>query len=192
LPLPASEVIADELRLLPPSLELLPGYEAALAAGWSPDTERDASTEQLAALRRNPHAFLFELTRQDGTVFTASGRAVRRLPGRVYWLNDGDFSGTINLRYMQGTDRLPDYVSGHIGYAVVPWRRRRGYATRALALILPIAREIGLRQVDLTCDRDNDASGRVIVKNGGALVGQRREAGGKIKLVFRIDLAQPE
>src|SRR6202042_2796718 len=109
-----------------------------------------------------------------------------RLPGRVCWLDDGAFCGTINLRYIPGTDRLPDHVSGHIGYAVVAWKRRRGYATRALALILPVAREIGLGRVELTCDRGNEASARVILKNGGVLIGQRREAGNKIKLVFRI------
>ena len=178
------------LRLLPPGLDRLRQYEAALAAGWSPDTTQDVSLLQLTALRRNPHAFLFDLTRQDGTVVQASGRRVRRLPGRVYWLDDGEFCGIINLRYMPGTDALPDYVSGHIGYAVVPWKRRRGYATRALALILPVAREVGLRRIEITCDDDNEPSRRVIERNGGVLIGTRPEPDAKTKLVFRIDLAR--
>ena len=53
-------------------------------ARQSPDTERDVSAEQLAALRHNPHAFLFELNRQDGMVLTASGREIPRLPSRVF------------------------------------------------------------------------------------------------------------
>ena len=130
LPLHSGAVSDNTLRLIAPSLDKLAQYEAALAAGWSPDTERDVSGEQLAALRRNPHAFLFDLTRQDGTIVTASGREVRRLPSRVFWLDDGEFCGMINLRFLAGSDALPDYVSGHIGYAVVPWKRRRGYATR--------------------------------------------------------------
>src|SRR5439155_7605420 len=68
---PLGGVVADgatTLRLLPPSLRWLAQYEAALAVGWSPDTTRDVSAEQLAAARRDPYAFLAELTRQDGTI----------------------------------------------------------------------------------------------------------------------------
>ena len=72
---------------------------------------------------------------------------------------------------------------------MVPWKRRRGYATRALALLLPVAREVGLRRVEITCDEDNEASRRVILANGGALAGIHPMFGGKPKLVFYIDLA---
>jgi len=175
------------LHLVAPSLELLPQYEAALAAGWSPDTERDVSAEQLAAARRDPGGFFAELTRQDGVILLASGQYVPRLPSQVFWIDDGDFCGAISLRYDPGTDALPSYVSGHIGYAVVPWKRRRGYATRALALILPVAREVGLHRVEITCDDDNEASRRVILANGGVPAGTR-PAGRKTKLAFTIDL----
>lgn len=180
---------AERLRLVEPSLARLGQYEAALAAGWSPDTERDGSAEQLAALHRDRLAFLGEMTRQDGNVVTFTGRVVPRLPSRVYWLDDGSFCGVINLRFVPGSDALPDYVLGHIGYAVVPWKRCRGYATHALAQLLPVAREVGLRRVEITCDEDNAASRRVIEKNGGVLAARRPEANGRRKLVFRIDLA---
>jgi predicted acetyltransferase len=185
----AGTVTADRLRLLAPNPGRLAQYQAALEAGWSPDTTRDVSAAQLLWSRREPAAFLADLTRQDGTVVTASGEVRPRLPSRVFWLDDGEFCGVINLRFVPGSDTLPDYVSGHIGYAVVPWKRRRGYATRALALMLPVAREVGLGHIEITCDDDNEPSRRVIKKNGGVLVGSRAQPDGPTKLAFRIDLA---
>lgn len=176
------------LRLLRPSLDKLPEYAAALETGWSPSTTDDVSAAQRAQIRRDPAAFLADLTRQDGMFTQPSGRQVRRLPSRVFWLDDGEFCGVVNLRFVAGSDALPDYVSGHVGYAIVQWKRRRGYATAALALILPVAREVGLRRLEITCDEDNEPSRRVIERNGGVFAETRPVPGGKAKLVFHIDL----
>ena len=71
-----------------------------------------------------------------------------------------------------GTTELPPYCLGHIGYSVVPWKRRRGYATRALALMLSEAEKEGLPYVEIVTDADNIASQKVIEANGGKLVNQ--------------------
>jgi predicted acetyltransferase len=175
------------LRLVPPSLERVAGYVAALESGWSPDTTRDVSGEQLEIYRRDPAALIHELTRQDGMIKTASGEHPR-LPSREFWIDDGEFCGRVNLRFAPGTDALPPKVSGHIGYAVVPWKRRRGYATEALHLLLPVARDVGLRRVQITCDDDNEPSRKVIIANGGVLERGCLAESGKTKLSFWIDL----
>lgn len=167
----------------------LPGYAAALEQGWSPNTTRDVSAAQLAALRADPLAFLARLNRHGGGMARlGDGRLVPRLPGCERWIWDGTFCGRINLRFQEGTEALPPHVSGHIGYAVVPWQRRRGYATAALRLMLPLARAEGLTCVEITCDTDNDASRRVILRNGGVLQGIRPDGFdlARLKLVFRV------
>ena len=178
------------MTLLEPSLDLLPGYRAAVEAGWSPSATRDLSAEHAAAIRDDARAFLADVTRREGgTVPLADGTMVPRLPGKVFWLWDGEFCGIVNIRFVPGTLDLPPHVSGHVGYGVVPWKRGRGYATRALAGLLPIARELGLSRVLLTCDLTNLASRRVIEKNGGVFAGQREsdDHSGQGKLLFWID-----
>lgn len=158
------------MQLVVPSMDLLPSYVAALETGWSPNNVRNVSMEQLAAIRENPVAFVAGLSLQGGTITLPDGTAVPKLPFIARWIWDGDFCGSISLRWQEGTDALPPHVLGHIGYAVVPWKRGRGYATEALRLILLDAAAVGLRRLEITTDPDNLASQRVIEKNGGRYV----------------------
>ena len=61
------------------------------------------------------------------------------------------------------------HVGGHIGYAVRPGCRRRGYASGLLRYGLVVAREVGLDRVLVTCTDTNLASVRTIEAAGGAL-----------------------
>jgi predicted acetyltransferase len=85
--------------------------------------------------------------------------------------------GTISIRHKLN-DKLLNY-GGHIGYAVRPSDRRKGYATKMLALALVKCRELGIGRVLVTCDKQNVGSARTIIKNGGVLEDERsREDGG--------------
>ena len=158
-----------------PSLDRLDGYADALRRGWSPDNIRleAAAREHLEQIAEDAAAFVASADDREakrGPVTLPDGSQVARLPGYVRWLWDGEFCGQIGFRWQPGTAALPPYVLGHIGYAVVPWKRGRGYATRALALLLPEVRKEGLAYVELTTDPDNLASQKVITANGGVLV----------------------
>jgi predicted acetyltransferase len=186
-PMPAT---APHLQLVEPSLEYLAAYAEALGRGWSPNNIRDVSAEQLAAIRTDGPAFLASLLGQDGTITLPDGTQIPKLPSRVRWMWDGEFAGQIGLRWQPGTDALPSHVLGHFGYAVVPWKRRRGYATEALRMMLDDARAVGLSSVEITADKGNVASCRVIEANGGRFVEEFVEPhyGEDVRLRYRIDL----
>jgi predicted acetyltransferase len=183
------------VTLVWPTFDHLPAYVAALQRGWSPDTLRaEAAREDLERIAADPEAFVKEQVDREATgppVTLPDGTAAARLPGYRRWIWDGDFCGVIGLRWQPGTEALPPYVLGHIGFSVVPWKRRRGYATRALALLLADAKGEGLRWVELTTKLDNVASQRVIEANGGRLIERFTtpgEYGEGEALRFRIDL----
>lgn len=126
-----------------------------------------------------------------GPVKLPDGSTVPRLPGYHKWIWDGEFCGSIGFRWQPGTNDLPAYCLGHVGFSVVPWKRRRGYATMALATLLPEARNEGLDYVELTTDETNLAWQHVIIANGGKLVDRflkSAQYGGAPSLRFRIYL----
>lgn len=183
------------MDLVWPDARYLAGYVDALRRGWSPDNLRpEANLEELARITKDPERFLAEEVDREATgpaITIPDGSTVPRLPGYHMWMWDGEFCGAIGLRWQPGTPDLPPYCLGHVGYSVVPWKRRCGYATRALRLFLPHARAEGLDYVDLTTDADNIASRRVIETNGGVLVERfhkPRSHGGTVSLRFRIAL----
>jgi predicted acetyltransferase len=192
---PTSAPTNTALKLVWPAREQLASYRAALDLGWSPNNLRpEAGHEELALIHADADAFLATLVDVEGKgapVKQPNGSVVPRLPGYRKWLWDGDFCGSIGFRWQTGSNALPPYCLGHIGYAVVPWKRRKGYATQALALLLKEAPAQGLTYVEITTDPDNLVSQRVILANGGVLVEKfvtPAEIGHKTELRWRVDL----
>jgi predicted acetyltransferase len=185
------------MQLVWPAAQYLPGYIHALKQGWSPDNRRpEAAVEELARIAEDSVRFVAEQVDRDAKgppVILPDGSMVPRLPGYARWIWDGEFCGSIGFRWQPGTTDLPPYCLGHIGYSVVPWKQQRGYATRALQLLLTEAKDEGLAFVELVADADNIASQRVIEANGGKLFERFHklaEQGGAESLRFRILLAK--
>jgi len=184
------------MELVWPSRPYLPSYIDALNRGWSPDNVRGeyARLEELQRIAADPDGFVAALVDREakaGPITMPDGTTVKRLPGYRRWMWDGELVGTIGFRWQPGTEALPPYVLGHIGYAVVPWKRGRGYATTALRLLLPEARAEGLGHVDLTVEPHNLASRHVIEANGGVLLEEfvaPQSYGHKRGLLYRITL----
>lgn len=166
--------VMSPLRLVKPHAEHLDSYVAALRQGWSADASRGvvAALDELARIEADAGAFLASLDDREArgpALRFPDGSTAARIPGYRRWLWDTEFCGSISLRWQPGTTALPPYCLGHIGYAVVPWKQRRGYATEALRQMLPDAWALGLPFVEVTTDPDNVASQRVIEANGGVL-----------------------
>ncbi len=79
-------------------------------------------------------------------------------------VSDHKIVGIADLRY-QLNDFLKDF--GNCGYSVRPLERKKGYATEILRQICLVAKEHGLKQLQLSVERDNAASIKTIEKNGG-------------------------
>jgi predicted acetyltransferase len=182
------------MTLVWPSREYLPSYIAALERGWSPDNlHGDAAVGvELQRINANPDTFLasqVDRVGAGGAILLLDGTKVPRLPGYNRWLWDGEFCGRIGFRWQPGTEALPPHCLGHIGYTVVPWKRRRGYATQALREMLQEVKAEGLRYVELTTQPDNVSSQRVITANGGVLVEEfiaPASVGGRREFRYRV------
>jgi len=184
------------MQLVTPEQHHLEDYCAALSRGWSPNNLRpEVAREHLARIEKDAGGFLAGLQDPEakgGPVRLPDGSYVPRLPSLRRWIWDGGFCGSIGLRWRADGAPLPPTASGHVGYAVVPWRRREGLASGALRAILPLARDQKLTHVDITVDPDNAASIGVIAKVGGyqvARYAKHPSLGTGEELLYRIDLA---
>lgn len=83
--------------------------------------------------------------------------------------------GAVNIRHY-----LNDYLlahGGHIGDGIRPSERRKGYATQMIQLALEECKILGIKKVLMVCDKDNIASAKSIIKNGGILENEVIENG---------------
>jgi len=101
---------------------------------------------------------------------------IHLVPAYTYFLiQNKKIIGAINIRH-----RLNDYLlnyGGHIGYGIRPSERKKGFASLMLKMALPIVKELGLKKVLITCDKNNIGSSQTIINNGGILENEVDEDG---------------
>lgn len=79
----------------------------------------------------------------------------------------GKLIGMVDIRH-----RLNDYLlkfGGNIGYSIRKSERRKGYATEMLGLALKECEKLNIKKILITCNQNNIASAKTIIKNGGEL-----------------------
>ncbi len=94
---------------------------------------------------------------------------VGKLPTSEYELFDGDsLVGKIQIRHTPSHGMgVPENLASHIYYEIIPEYQGRGYGKEILALGIEKAKEIGLKEIFITCMENNLASKKIIESNGG-------------------------
>jgi predicted acetyltransferase len=111
-----------------------------------------------------------------------------KVPDSVYFLLDEERNillGAVNIRHY-----LNEYLSkyaGHIGDGIRPSERNKGYATMMIKLALVECKKLGIDKVLMVCDKDNIASAKTIIKNGGILENEFTKDNGKVEQRYWID-----
>lgn len=92
------------------------------------------------------------------------------VPDSTFFCLDLDrniFVGAVNIRHYLNEALLLN--GGHIGDGVRPSERKKGIATKMIGLALDECRKLNIDKVLMVCDKENIASAKTILRNGGVL-----------------------
>ena len=112
-----------------------------------------------------------------------------RVPDSVFFLLDTEQNrllGAVNIRHYLNESLLKD--GGHIGDGIRPSERRKGYGAKIIELALLECKKLGINKVLIVCDKDNIASAKSIIKNGGVLENEIIGDNGTVEQRYWIDL----
>lgn len=127
--------------------------------------------------------------KSDGDDFAAYLRNVHNLshgidlpsgfvPSDVYFLfEEGNprVLGAVDIR--RGLTDTLLRSGGNIGYGIRPSERRKGYGMALMGLALNKCRDLSMRRVLITCDKQNTVSAHVISQNGAVLENEQEADG---------------
>lgn len=168
----------EELKLVRPSEEHKLQYESMMDE-W----EAFGGRLNPGALRRFSKKLQRKLSYEEWLKWVEDDREAGQ---DLYFLLKGNrIIGGISIRFKKNLQNVG--IDGHAGYGVRPSERRKGYASTMLAMALPIMKEYGINPVVISCDKDNVASAKTVIKNGGRLMEEVVETGtGEIVQVYHI------
>lgn len=90
------------------------------------------------------------------------------VPQTTFWLfNDGIPIGCGRIRHYLNDTLRKD--GGHIGYAIAYSNRGKGYGNKILKLLLAECRNMGIHEVHIGANKNNERSNKVIRHNDGVL-----------------------
>ena len=78
---------------------------------------------------------------------------------------DNKIIGSVDIRHYLNENL--EKFGGHIGYAIRPSERKKGYATEQLRLALLKCLKMNVYKVLVTCNKSNVGSRKTILNNGG-------------------------
>lgn len=111
------------------------------------------------------------------------------VPDSVFFLLDESrdrLLGAVNIRHYLNDSLLKE--GGHIGDGIRPSERRKEYATEMIRLALIECKKLGIDKVLMTCDKENIASAKSIIKNGGILENEFVNSDGKVEQRYWISI----
>lgn len=82
------------------------------------------------------------------------------------------FIGAVEIRKYSSRIDSKGYVNSTIAYGISPLYRRMGYGTKQLELAINICNELGIKEMNMLCNKNNIGSRKIIEANNGLFVRQ--------------------
>lgn len=92
------------------------------------------------------------------------------VPNSTFFCLDVDrniFVGAVDIRHYLNESLFK--TGGHIGVGIRPSERKKGYATAIIRLAIDECKKLNIKEVLMTCNKNNTGSVKSIINNGGIL-----------------------
>lgn len=153
---------------------------------WKADIERNHTNGSPWAIFKNDcRDFNFYLSNLD--LKEDNGKYV---PDSTFFLLDEDSGrllGAANIRHYLNERLLA--TGGHIGDGIRPSERGKGYGKELVRLALLECKKLGIKKALMVCSKDNEASRRTILDNGGILENEIVDEDNETLQRYWIDLS---